>query len=358
MGARRVTWIGFLAGCSGAAHPAPVVDTDHSTLTIPGAVALEARASQRYVDVGRASVVAIELTLRGAGLPAPRGLIVLMDRSGSMSEFGIDEERASVAKLLAWATGRHVSVISYGTTCRLNLSATDPGGAAITAALAAIVADGSTNLGCALELSATEIAHHGPSDVLVFTDGSPNEGEYDLHVLAARAGELAAAGGTVSVIAVGADVDPEAFVPIVHSGRGTLERADRHTDTSAKLIAMASHSAAGGPSSTELRWLPAAGARVLGIYGAPSRPIERSSWAIDVTASPMFHAWIEVEVAPDHPGGVPLGTIAFSYAYGATPARVARDGELRLDAPVPAPLPATTLHPEIKDSLDRAKLPR
>ena len=180
-------------------------------LTLVGAVALCALAP-RFLAPTRAA-------------HAPIALAIVLDASDSMNGGDkLSRARAAADRAIdELGPGDRLAVVACSTRATLLVApaaATDELRARAHAAIAALEADGGTNLSDGIALGARLVADAaGARRLVVISDGDPTEGLRDPRALAALAADVAASGTSIATIGVGDDPNAPLLAAIEHRSR-------------------------------------------------------------------------------------------------------------------------------------------
>jgi len=192
-------------GCARPAEPPSKARGD--------AVTLEASASSRYLRADTRAPVLVEVAvgvrpLERAGRP-PANLALVVDTSGSMEGKPIEDARAAATALLdALSPKDRLAVVVFNSKTDVLLSSTlidDADLKDVRAKIAAIPAEGTTDMASGLEAGVREVAAHLDADginrVILLGDGVPN----DASRMGAIAQSAAASGVSVTALGLGPD---------------------------------------------------------------------------------------------------------------------------------------------------------
>ncbi len=227
----------ILITCAGLAYstrpktdPPPPVATAKS-----GDIRLSAQLSQSKVAMNGDGTVSLELTVSADSIAPPEGsdargadMVIVLDRSGSMSGQKIEDARRAVLQLLSNLTERdRFSLVSYsdGVTSHFPLSLiTDSSRRRFRAEVRSVMPGGATNLGAGLEtgiriLTAAEsIGNTGR--VILISDGLANRGVVDPAALGTMASAAPQGEFAVSTVGVGLDFNESVMTAIADRGTG------------------------------------------------------------------------------------------------------------------------------------------
>lgn len=319
--------LAFGAAARRTATPAPV--------SIPpriaggnSAVALTAGLDRGAVLRGSDGLVRVELVLRGGqgaaptAVRVPTDLVVVLDRSGSMEGAPIATALAALRELIAGlADGDRFALLSYASDARVDIPLEAASGAARerwSQQIAAIAADGGTNMSGGLDLGHAVLAEAGHAAVgrlIVLSDGHANEGDHSLEGLRARAGRARAGEYVLSAVGIGGGFDETVMSALADAGTGNfyyLPDTARLRDVFAGEFAAARETVA---RAVTVKLAPAAGVRIAAAGGYPLESVDRvvAFHPGDLFAGQERRMWLELH-APTHTlGGVPLGGVAVEF---------------------------------------------
>lgn len=210
----------------------PAAPSHQGRFTTDGVVSVDARLGEAYVRQGsgtmHTSVLVKASQDHGAASRMPANVVLVIDRSGSMSGERIEHARASALFLLdQLADGDRFSIVTYASNARVDFPSSllnsDTRGMA-RASIDQIHAGGGTCISCGLDagelqLAAADMA--GSSErVIVISDGKAGSGVTSADGLGEMARRLEAAGSTVSSVGVGLDYNENVMAAIAQRGNG------------------------------------------------------------------------------------------------------------------------------------------
>lgn len=217
---------------TGGPDPQPTVPV----ATSADGIHLSGHLTQDRIVAGGDGTVTLALTLGAdplstavASTPAPVDMIIVLDRSGSMSGAKIeDAKRASSLLLSRLGDQDRFAVVTYDNYVRMDIplnhvtAATRSG---MERAIGQIYPGGSTNLGAGLETGLHLLAGRSEAGrrgrVVLISDGLANRGVTDPSQLADMAGRASDGPLSVSTVGVGADFNELLMTAIADRGAGT-----------------------------------------------------------------------------------------------------------------------------------------
>lgn len=195
-----------------------------------GALTMTARLSHPWVSAGRQDVfLTVDLKAKEvAGAErAPLNLALVIDRSGSMSGFKLNQAKLAAKQLVAQLRSvDRLSIVHYGSDVKslAGQAATDAGKREMLAYLEGIFDDGGTNIGAGVsqgrDLLMASMAGYKVNRVVLISDGQPTEGMTDTAGLTELVRETRAHGISVSSIGVGSDFNEDLMQAIAEVGAG------------------------------------------------------------------------------------------------------------------------------------------
>lgn len=203
----------------------------------------------------------------------PTSVAVVLDRSGSMLGQPWDDARAAAGVLIdTLGPDDELAVVSYSTVAELVVPlgpATAEARARAKAAIAALVADGGTNISGGLALGADELgrARTPLRRMVLISDGQANEGIYDRPGLVQLARQRASAGISITAVGVGLDFNEETMAGIAVAGRGNYHFVEHAADLGAMFVAELGSLGETVLTHATLRVEPAAGVELLDVIG-------------------------------------------------------------------------------------------
>ncbi len=207
---------------------APVIAAP--VVTSLGSLSLSSRVSHPFVGLG-ASDVFVTADVTGVTLPqaqrAPVNLVLVIDRSGSMSGFKLTQAKQAAAHLVSQLTSAdRLSIVHYGSDVKSlqGLMATQENKAALLKYIDGIWDDGGTNIAEGLTTGKTVLTA-SQSDfrvnrLILISDGQPTEGITDSAELNKVVQGIRGSGISVSSIGVGTDFNEELMEGFAEIGGG------------------------------------------------------------------------------------------------------------------------------------------
>jgi Ca-activated chloride channel homolog len=201
----------------------PVVASD-------GSLTMKARLSHPYVGTGRQDVfLTIDLVAKevpGAAR-APLNLALVIDRSGSMSGFKLNQAKLASKQLVSQLRAvDRLSIVHYGSDVKSMAGqyATEEGKRAMLSYIEGIFDDGGTNIGAGVS-TGRDLILASKSDfkvnrVVLISDGQPTEGMTDTAGLTELVRETRAQGISLSSIGVGSDFNEDLMQAMAEVGAG------------------------------------------------------------------------------------------------------------------------------------------
>lgn len=175
------------------------------------------------------AIGAAERALAGAPTRVPTDLVIVLDRSGSMTGDKIVHARAAVRALIeGLGASDRFALVAYSDGAAPVIPLSAPGDARTRwlAAVEAIAPSGGTNLSSGLDLALTMVdgaRRDGRSPrVVLISDGLANQGDASREGLVARAARAAHGEYALSTIGVGADFDEGLMAALADAGTGNF----------------------------------------------------------------------------------------------------------------------------------------
>ncbi len=257
-------------------------------------------------------------------------LVIVLDRSGSMSGDGIENALASVRELVGQLrTEDRFALVSYASDSRIDLPLmpTAQGRPQLEQALANVFAGGGTNMSYGLDLGLGVIEGVGPAErgqrvprLILISDGHANEGDPTPQGLTDRARRAARGEFMLSAIGVGVDFNEYLMAAIADAGTGNYYYV-RHAEDLAKVFASEFEGARSTVASgLALRIEPAPGIRIIDAAGYP---IEQDGSTFVVRPGALFagqerRIWLTLGVPNQELGDHAIGRFSLSYAIDGT----------------------------------------
>ncbi|CAM3951352.1 VWA domain-containing protein [Corallococcus sp. ZKHCc1 1396] len=208
------------------ATPPPVFQTGAT-----GSILVKSRLAHPYLPVGASETyVTVDLTgMEVAGAKrSPVNLAVVIDRSGSMSGYKLQQAKQAARHLVTLLREEdRLAIVHYGSDVKSlpSLPATPANRERMAQFIDGIWDDGGTNISAGLSVGRTQLASAmgGRASVhrlILMSDGQPTEGVSDEEGLKNVVREIRAAGITVSSIGVGTDFNEDLMQAFAEYGAG------------------------------------------------------------------------------------------------------------------------------------------
>lgn len=197
-------------------------------------LAIDVTSSVTLVPANESKELFVRVRVKGLPLPAakrPRlDLALAVDTSGSMEGKGIEQVRAACKALIdKLEDGDTVSIVTFGSKPKQVLEAVTISGDArklAHQAIATMTADGTTEMGGALQLAVARLAGKRSPDrlqrVVLVGDGVPN----DAKLVTAVANQAGAQQLPITVLGLGAEFDETLMASVAQRSRGTFHFVD------------------------------------------------------------------------------------------------------------------------------------
>ena len=215
----------------GATKPPPVDRPALDPVTAKdGSLSLQARLSHPYVGTGRQDLF-LTVDVKAVDVPgterAPVNLALVIDRSGSMSGFKLNQAKMAARQLVSQLRPQdRLAIVHYGSDVKAMAGepATSDGKERMLRYIDGIFDDGGTNIGAGLttakEQLLASLEGYKVNRVVLISDGQPTEGVTDQAGLAALVRETRGHGISVSAIGVGSDFNEDLMQAIAEIGSG------------------------------------------------------------------------------------------------------------------------------------------
>jgi len=310
--------------------PAPVGDGSRRFVASPAKpVSFSATLDRTAVLVGAAPEVRMELVIGGqaeesrAAARVPTDLFVILDRSGSMSGEKIERARGAIRELVSrLGPEDRFALVTYSNDASLDIApapADDRARDAWLARVAAIAADGGTNLSGGMDLALDTIERtRSPGRVpraILISDGLANQGDATPEGLLRRAGRAARGEYALTTVGVGADFNEYLMAALADAGTGNYYYL-RGSDDLSKVFADEFEAArATVASALEVKIAPSTGVQVVEAAGYP---LERKGGEVVFRPGSLFagqerRIWVTFAVPNQSAGDHPLGDITLAY---------------------------------------------
>jgi Ca-activated chloride channel family protein len=321
-----------------------------TTVTAPGAggVTFSANLDRTSVLRGGDGVVRMELVMRAAPDTTsttsrrPTDLVIVLDRSGSMTGDKIEQARAAVRELVSQLGAEdRFALVTYssGSTLTIPLApATAEVRGSWLATIASIPADGNTNMSAGLDMGLDLLEHARGSGrtsrAILISDGLANEGDPTPDGLRRRAGRAARGEYVLSTVGVGADFNEYLMTALADAGTGNyyyLQNAENLASVFAREFDAARTTVASGLA---VEIVPGDG---VDVTDAGGYPLERDTAARTVRFRPgsLFagqerRVWVTLAVPRSQVGEHDLGRFALAYGTDGARTTVALTGLPRI----------------------------
>jgi Ca-activated chloride channel family protein len=195
-----------------------------------GSLTMTARLSHPFVSLGRQDVFAT-VDLEAVKVPgtqrSPVNLALVIDRSGSMAGFKLDQARLAARQLIAQLTeADRLAIVHYGSDVKAfeGVLATRANKERLLAFVDGIWDDGGTNIGAGLvtgrDLLLAAKGEFRVNRLVLISDGQPTEGVVDTDGLLGIVRELRSGSVSVSSIGVGDDFNEQLMAGLAEVGAG------------------------------------------------------------------------------------------------------------------------------------------
>lgn len=311
--------------------PPPEPDLVRPTPENAGSVTLTTRLSHPVVGTGTQDVF-VTADLRAVDVPGttrvPVNLAVVIDRSGSMSGFKLNQAKLAARQLIAELREEdRLAIVHFGSDVKSmdGLIATEANKARLLAYVDSIWDDGGTNIGQALAVGRDLVlkaqSKFQVNRIVLVSDGQPTEGVTDFGALIQEVRETRGHGIAVSAVGVGSDFNEQLMEAFAETGGGAyayLQDAAQLASIFKKDLAAAGTQVARGVVLTFRAPGKSSVAEVLG-YSTLSHGTIDGADAITVAMPDMAAGQTErVVVRLASPGGAPgdhveLADVRLSY---------------------------------------------
>ena len=297
-----------------------------------GSVKFSGTLDRAAVLRGTDGVARMELVITGDTQPieqparVPTDLLVILDRSGSMSGEKLAQARAAIRELVAQLGPQdRFGLVTYSNDATLVIPLTTADASARSrwvAAVAAIEADGGTNMSSGLDLGLDTLEHARSAGhvarAILLSDGLANQGDASRDGLLRRAARAAHGEYMLTTVGVGADFNEYLMTALADAGTGNyyyLRAGDDLASVFAREFGAARATVASGLA---VRIEPANGVRVLDAAGYP---LEQAADGVVFRPGALFagqerRVWVTLAVPSDTVRDVELGRFTLSYVVG------------------------------------------
>jgi Ca-activated chloride channel family protein len=317
----------------------PVPAQTRFSAPVTGPVTFTGTLDRTTVLHGADGLVRMELVIGAAQPPVQQGprvptdLMVILDRSGSMDGEKLEEARAAIRALVAQLDPQDrfgLVVYSNDATLVIPLANADAGARdRWLATVAAIHADGGTNMSSGLDLGLDALEHgraagHAQRAILL-SDGLANHGDASHDGLVRRAARAVHGEYMLTTVGIGADFNEELMTALADAGTGNyyyIRVGDDLASVFAREFGAARTTVASGLA---VRIEPGRGVRVVDAAGYP---LEAVPGAVRFRPGSLFagqqrHIWVTLAVPSQAVGEADLGRFTLSYGSGNEPTTLA-----------------------------------
>ncbi len=211
-------------------HHDPIPADPGATIASDGSLKMSARLSHPYVGLGTSDeFVTVEVS--GVDVPgatrAPVNLALVIDRSGSMSGYKLDQAKQAARQLISQLrSDDRLAIVHFGSDVKSfdGLFATEDNKRRMLAYVDGIWDDGGTNIGAGLTTGRDLLLSKDQFKVnrlILISDGQPTEGQTDAESLKGVAREIRGHGISVSSIGVGSDFNEDLMQAFAEIGAGS-----------------------------------------------------------------------------------------------------------------------------------------
>lgn len=297
-----------------------------------GPVSFSGTLDRTAVLLGRDGRARMELVMAAtAGGSAdvqrrPTDLVVILDRSGSMTGSKIEHARAAVGELLARLDRQdRFALVAYSDDAHVfvPLSAVDERGrTGWLSTVAEIAPSGGTNMSRGLDLGFDVVERSRASGrvphVILISDGLANQGDASPEGLSRRARRAAQGEYMLSTVGVGADFNEYLMTALADAGTGNYYYVENPRELSTVFAREFDAARATVASGLAVRIEPGEGVRVVDAAGYP---LERTGDAVVFRPGSLFagqerRVWVTFAVPQQAVGEYDLGRFSLSYGTG------------------------------------------
>lgn len=209
--------------------PVPVIVNPTSTAS-NGSLSITTRLSHPFVMVGSNDVF-VTADIKAADVPgktrSPVNLALVIDRSGSMSGFKLNQAKQAARQLVSQLRPEdRLTIVHYGSDVKAmeGVNATDENRDRLLAYIDGIWDDGGTNIAAGLT-TARDLLMRSKHDfkvnrIVLISDGQPTEGITDHASLIDLARQVRQDGASLSSIGVGTDFNEQLMEAFAEVGAG------------------------------------------------------------------------------------------------------------------------------------------
>lgn len=195
-----------------------------------GSLTMTSRLSHPFITVGRQDVFAT-VDLNAVAVPGqargPVNLALVIDRSGSMSGFKLNQAKQAARQLVSQLNASdRLAIVHYGSDVKSldGMSASPDNKERMLSFIDGIYDDGGTNIGAGLT-TGRDLLLAGRGDyrvnrIVLISDGQPTEGVVEFESLTSIVHDIRAQGVSVSSIGVGDDFNERLMEAFAEVGAG------------------------------------------------------------------------------------------------------------------------------------------
>jgi Ca-activated chloride channel family protein len=331
-----------LAGARSARHAPPVPPGGATTVTAPGTgrVTFTGTLDRTSVLRGGDGVVRMELVMRAAPdaerattVRRPTDLVIVLDRSGSMSGEKIESARAAVRELVGQLGPEdRFALVTYSNAASLTIPftvASAEARASWLATVASVTADGGTNISGGLDLGMGLLeASRGAgrtARAILISDGLANDGDPTPEGLLRRAGRAARGEYVLSTVGVGSDFNEYLMTALADAGTGNYYYLRGGADLASVFAREFDAARTTVASALAVDVAPGDGVRVVDAGGYP---LEQTGSGVRFRPGSLFagqerRVWVTLAVPNASVGEHDLGHFTLAYGDGADRATLA-----------------------------------
>jgi Ca-activated chloride channel family protein len=293
------------------------------------------------VRVGGAPAVRMEIEIGGEATDGasttrlPTDLVVILDRSGSMSGDKIEHARQAIGELIGrLGPEDRFALVTYSNDASLTIApaaADDRARGAWMEAVAAVQPDGGTNLSSGLDLAMetierARVAGRIPRAILI-SDGLANQGDATPEGLRNRATRAARGEFMLTTVGVGADFNEYLMRALADAGTGNYYYLQNGSDLGDVFAGEFAAARATVASALEVSIEPGPGVTVVDAAGYP---LERSGDRVTFRPGALFagqerRIWVTLSVPNASAGDHALGRFTLAYSRGGERSTLAFD---------------------------------
>jgi Ca-activated chloride channel family protein len=212
------------------ATPVPAAPSPRPATASNGSLTMTSRLSHPYIISGTSDLfVTVDLT--GVEVPGskrtPVNLAVVIDRSGSMSGYKLQQAKQAARHLVGLLSpGDRLAIVHYGSDVKSlpSLPATPANRERMIQYIEGIWDEGGTNIGAGLHAGRSHVAatrgDYAVNRIILLSDGQATEGITDDASLTELVKGIRAEGVTVSAIGVGTDFNEDLMQGFAEYGAG------------------------------------------------------------------------------------------------------------------------------------------